>query len=161
MTAPVGSLQMAKLARDLYKMGPTGRRALSRRLRALGGPMLADARSRASWSTRIPAAISIRPVSNAASGRIGVALRVSSSQAPHARPYEGLGSGGSASTAYEGWAMFGGGGGIFRHPVFGRNVWVTQGTRPFAWPAVAAKASQGREEILAAYEEAARAHGWR
>lgn len=162
MTAPLGSLQMAKLAQDLYKMGPAGRRALSKRLKKLGQPMLADARRRASWSTRIPGAITVRPVSNAAGARLGVALRVSAAQAPHARPYEGLGSRSAAGTAYEGWGMVGGGGEGFRHPVFGhQDRWVPQSHRPFAWPAVNAAASSGREEIVAAYEDAARQHGFR
>lgn len=162
MTAPVGSLQMAKLAQDLYKMGPTGRRALTRRIREIGQPMAADARRRASWSKRIPGAISVRPVSYAASGRVGVALRVSAAAAPHARPYEGLGQGSGGNTAYEGWGMFGGSGGSFRHPVFGHRdrKWAIQGTRPYAWPAVNAAAASGREHIAAAYEEAARKHGF-
>lgn len=161
MTAPVGSLQMAKLAQDLYKMGPRGRRQLSRRLTKLGQPMVADARSRASWSTRIPGAITVRPATSAASSRVGVALRVSAAKAPHARPYEGLGSAAAAGTAYEGWGMFGGGAGGFRHPVFGhRDRWAWQDARPYAWPAVNAAASNARDEILAAYEDAARECGF-
>lgn len=162
MTSQVGSLQMAKLAQDLYKLGPSGRRALTRRLRALGQPTADDARRRASWSSRIPGAISVRSASYAASGRIGFALRVSVAAAPHARAYEGIASGSSGNTAYEGWGSFGGSGGEFRHPVFGHRdrKWAVQRTRPYAWPAVNAAAASGREEIAAAYEDAARQHGW-
>jgi hypothetical protein len=49
-------------------------------------------------------------------------VRVSAS-VPHARPYEGISQQGSTS--------------YFRHPVFGnRENWVSQATRPYAWPAV-------------------------
>jgi hypothetical protein len=140
----LGSAQMAQLARDLHRMGPAGRRSLRKRMADLSGPLLADARGRASWSTRIPGAISVRPVLR--DNLIGVQLRVDAKKAPHARPFEGLVRPRS-----------------FKHPVFGdRDAdWVTQTTRPFAGPAVDAKARATKAAVLGAYEDAAREAGFR
>jgi hypothetical protein len=105
--------------------------------------MLADARSRASWSSRIPSAISVRG-SATNENRVGVELRVSAASAPHARPFEGMGQGGS-----------------FRHPVFGRDRWVAQATRPYAFPAVRAASDRIAPQIAAAFEDAAREVGFK
>jgi hypothetical protein len=142
MTSP-GSVQLSQLARDLYRMGPAGRRRLAKAFRDAGQPLEADAKSRASWSSRIPAAIKVSPMTGAGD-RVGVQLRVSTANAPHARPYEGMGQGGS-----------------FRHPVFGRDRWVSQATRPYAWPAVKAAGDRIQPAIAAAYEDAARECGFR
>jgi hypothetical protein len=77
----------------------------------------AAARSNASWSSRIPDAISTRVRFGTGSA---VQIVVNSAKAPHARPFEGIGQ----RT------------GTFRHPVFGRDVWVEQQQRPFLVPAV-------------------------
>ena len=141
----LGSAQMAQLARDLHRMGPAGRKALRRRMKGVAGPLLADARSRADWSTRIPGAISVRAIADENRGRIGVQLRVSAKKAPHARAYEGL----VHPTS-------------FRHPLFGDpDSWWTQSTRPFAVPAVLAKAEDTKRAVLEAYEDAAREAGFR
>ncbi|TKJ24363.1 HK97 gp10 family phage protein [Blastococcus sp. CCUG 61487] len=143
MTTPA-SVQMAQLARDLHRMGAAGRRHLRVAFERAGRAAESDAKSRAgSWSTRIPAAISAR--SEVRPDRIGVVLRASASSAPHARPYEGLGQGGS-----------------FRHPVFGRrDRWVTQPTRPFLWPAVRGRRADIAAACADAYEAAARDAGFR
>jgi hypothetical protein len=76
-----------------------------------------DMARRASWSSRIPAAIGMRVRFSAAT----VQIRVDSRRAPHARPYEGLSSRG----------------GSFRHPVYGHtDRWVSQSARPFFFPAI-------------------------
>ena len=138
------SQELAKLARDLHRMGPAGRRRLKKAFEEAGRPLEADARSRASWSSRIPGAISVRPLMSDVRGMVGVQLRVSSADAPHARPYEGMGQGGS-----------------FRHPVYGnREVWVSQQTRPYAFPAVKATADKILPAIGDAYEAAARECGF-
>lgn len=138
-----GSVEMAKLARDLHRMGAAGRKRLKRAMEQAGQAALSDARSRASWSSRIPSAISLRP--EVRGDRFGVSLRVSASAAPHGRPFEGLG-----------------GGGQFRHPVFGdRETWVPQATRPYVWPAVRGRAPQVTAALGTAYEEAAREAGFR
>lgn len=146
MTAPLGgsgSAQMADLARKLYRMGPAGRRNLRRKLGELGSPVLAAAQARASWSTRIPGALSVRPVTTDA--RVGIALRVrSGGDTPHARPFEGIT-----------------GEGAFRHPVFGRPPpWVQQSTRPYALPAVQANEGAAAAASAAAFEDAAREAGF-
>lgn len=82
-----------------------------------------EMKSRASWSSRIPGAISTK-VSFAQRGA-GITIRVNRRAAPHARPFEGLQAGASR--------------GQFRHPVFGhRDRWVSQATRPFFRPAIEA-----------------------
>jgi hypothetical protein len=140
MTSPV--YEFSKLQRDLYRMGAAGRRRLGKAFRDAGQGMLADARARAGWSSRIPSAISVQAMTGGGD-RVGVSLRVSSGNAPHARPYEGMGQGGS-----------------FRHPVFGRDRWVPQATRPYAWPAVKAAGDRIQPAIEAAYEDAARECGF-
>jgi hypothetical protein len=143
-----GSQEVARMARDLHRMGRAGRGALRKRFRVLASPLLAEARSRASWSSRIPGAISVRTITDENRGRIGLQLRVSAAAAPHARPYEGINMQGNE--------------GYFRHPVYGNtDAWVSQTTRPFAWPAVAAQGPAAREATLAAFEDAAREAGFR
>lgn len=139
------SVQVSQLARDLYRMGPAGRRRLKTAFERAGRGALSDAKSRASWSRRIPAAIKAQPmVGTGLANRVGVQLRVSVAAAPHARPYEGLGQGGS-----------------FRHPVFGRDRWVSQNTRPYIWPAVRGRIPQITADVDTAYEAAARECGFR
>lgn len=75
------------------------------------------ARSNASWSSRIPNAISARVRFGTGSA---VRIVVDSRQAPHARPYEGIGQRGET----------------FRHPLFGKDIWVEQQRRPFLVPAI-------------------------
>jgi hypothetical protein len=142
-----GSLAIADLARDLHLLGTAGRRRLKARLQAVGQPVLAQARRNAGWSTRIPSAISVRGIADESRVRFGLALHISAATAPHARAYEGISQQGST--------------GYFRHPVYGNtDVWVTQTSRPYAWPAVQANAETTRQACLAAYEEAARDAGF-
>lgn len=142
------SAELSKLARDLHRMGPATRRELRETFDRLGAPVLADARRRAGWSTRIPGAMSIRPIVDTGRGRVGIALRVDTEQAPHARSYEALSNQGSS--------------GYFRHPVFGNlDVWRSQVTRPFAVPAVVAKGERARRLALDAVEKAVRECGFR
>lgn len=143
-----GSAAVAKLARELRNLGAANRRALRRRFQAVSQPLLDDARARASWSTRIPDAMSVRAIVDQTTGRYGVQLRVNATAAPHARPYEGLSQQGNE--------------GYFRHPVFGDlDTWVSQRTRPYAWPAVQAKAPAVRKLLAEAFEDAAREAGFR
>lgn len=152
MTAPLGgasgklpSEAIGQLASDLYKMGIAGRRNLQGRMAALAGPLLADAQSRASWSHRIPGAMSVKGTTDTTRGRVGVQLRVSVAAAPHARAYEGLTGGNS-----------------FRHPLYGnREHWFTQRARPYAMPAVLAKGDAVGKALLDAFEAAAREAGFR
>lgn len=139
------SLQFDQLARDLNRMGPVQRRLLQAAFTRIGQSALSDARSRAgAWSSRIPAAISTRAITDTTRGRIGVELRVSKTQAPHARAFEGLGRNDT-----------------FRHPVFGRSRWVDQKTRPFMVPAAQGRAADARRAVEETYEAAARECGFR
>lgn len=87
-----------------------------------------DMARRASWSSRIPGAINVR----ASFAQARVEIRVAQRTAPHARPYEGVG-----------------GGGTFRHPVHGHrdHPWAEQATRPFFFPTVTAHAGKVREAV--------------
>lgn len=140
------SVQVQALARDLYRIGPKQRRKLQANIGRIGQSALSDARSRAgAWSSRIPGAIEGKPVTDMTRGSVGYMIRVRLSAAPHGRAFEGLGQGGS-----------------FRHPVFGnRDVWVSQPTRPFVWPAVSGRRSQIQSACLSAFEDAARECGFR
>lgn len=142
------SWQFTQLQRDLKRMGPAQLRKMRREFTRIGQSAQSDARSRAgAWSTRIPSAISTRPIADAGRGRIGVELRVSR-RVPHARPYEGIVQQGSS--------------GYFRHPVFGRtDRWVTQQTRPYAWPAVRGREPEARRAVEKTFDEAARECGFR
>jgi hypothetical protein len=142
------SVQFSQLAKDLHRMGGTQRRKLRGEFARIGQSALSDARSRAgAWSRRIPSAISTRGVTDANQARVGVELRVSKS-VPHARPYEGISQQGS--TAY------------FRHPVFGHtDRWVSQKTRPYAWPAAKGREKDMRTAVLKTFEDTARDCGFR
>ena len=127
------------LQRDLARLEPEIRKELNAKLRGVGGGIVSAAQSNASWSTRIPGAISLSVTST----RVGV--KVNRRRAPHARAYEGI-TGGSQ----------------FRHPVFGnRNVWITQTTRPSLAPAVRDHQAAFADAASDAVADAARAVGWR
>lgn len=127
--------EFGRLPTDLRAMTPRLRRSLRRNLKAVAEPIAADARSRASWSTRIPGAISVTTgISRGA--QVVIRFRVSAAAAPHARAYEGLSSRGGV--------------GFFRHPVYGTDRWVSQQTKPFIEPALRA----GRDDALRALDEA-------
>lgn len=137
-----GDEDIRRLIRDLGKIPPSLRKSLRPAIRAAAQPIVSDARQRASWSTRIPGAIK---VSQTFSGRrAGVRIVVSSRRAPHARAYEGIG-----------------GQRVFRHPVFGHDVWVGQQTRPFLIPAVQAHAGTVRTAIAETVDRVVREHGFR
>lgn len=119
---------VTRFAKALGKVPLELRRELRPQLRAAGQHILDDMKRRASYSTRIPGATRMTVSFSARGG--GIRFRVMASRAPHARVLERGNLGGRAAT--------------FRHPVFGDpDVWVSQATRPFFFPAVAA----GRPEL--------------
>ncbi len=121
------------------------RRELRTGFRAAGQRALETARDNASWSSRIPGAITMRVSTSGPS--TGVALRVDAARAPHARPYEGLTRGGRST---------------FRHPVFGTvESWVAQATRPFLRPAVQSVRDDVVQAARDAVQSAARHAGFR
>lgn len=116
--------ELRRLGSVLRKARPDVYRAARLAMLAEGAHMVEDAKSRASWSTRIPGTIKV-----VAEGIMGLKLVAGggkNSAAPHAKPYE-----------------HGGKSGTFRHPVdadptLPRNewAWVDEEARPFLHPAV-------------------------
>lgn len=131
----------ATIIADLRRLSRETRKEVRPKLKEAGEIIAADARSRASWSSRIPRTVRVR-VSFRAGGE-GVTVAAGGARAPHARPYEGTTQN------------------PFRHPVYGnREVWVAQPARPFLNPAAAAKADEAGRAIEQALAEAAKALGF-
>lgn len=108
------------------------RKELRPRLRKAAERIVTTARSNASWSSRIPAALRVE-----VRARSGVQIVADKATAPHARLYE-----------------FGQDRRGFRHPVFGNmDVWVQEQTRPFLIPAVVQHGQNVVQEIQEAIEE--------
>lgn len=143
------SYQFSQLQRDLNAMGPKQRRRLRAEFTRISQSAASDAKSRAgAWSSRIPSAISNRPLADAGRGRVGAEVRVSR-RVPHARPFEGISQQGNTS--------------YFRHPVFGRTdiPWERQDTRPYLWPAVRGRAPEIRRAVEQVVDQVARECGFR
>jgi hypothetical protein len=134
------------LQRELREMAPDVRKRLNEGLKdILTRRVIPDARSNASWSSRIPGAIQPQVTMT----RIAAIVRPKN--APHAHPFEGISKG-----------EFGRSRGSFRHPVFGnRNWWVQQQTRPFLVPAFDKNRKAAADEAAKAVDEAARQVGFR
>lgn len=131
-----------KLAKELDGIPKELRQQLRPALRAAAEPVVQDARGRASWSTRIPRAISM---SVRFSRDPGVIIRVRGSVAPHGRAFEGI-TGASD----------------FIHPVFGhRDREVAESTRPYLEPAVRAAADTVLAKAVEAVDQVAREQGFR
>jgi hypothetical protein len=132
------------LVKDLRQLedGKQQAAALRRRLKAAADPIRAQVRANASWSRRIPGAVSIGTKFTKRS--TGVFIKVNSKRAPHARPLENNGQPGT-----------------FRHPVFGRDVWVVQRARPFFFADTARHMPQVEQAAIEAINDAARAVGFR
>jgi hypothetical protein len=148
------------LIKDMKKIPPDLRKQLRPALRKGAEPILADAKIRAGWSTRIPRATRI--ATTFTKKRAGVAIRTSAKKAPHARPYENLGNAGT-----------------FRHPVyalprkremvygreipgaFNKTAWVPQSARPFLFPAVDAKGGAVVDALGETVVSIARENGWK
>lgn len=135
------SVQLANLARDFRLIPADVRRRMRPALQRAAQPIIAEARANASqWSYRIPSSIKLSVL------KTGVMIRVSSKTAPHARPYEGIGT--RRKT--------------FRHPVFGnREYWVEQRTRPFLMPAVRRHRAEVHREVERTIDRVLRLHGYR
>lgn len=133
--------EIEHLIRDLGKIPKELKRELRPGLRAAGRVVADDAKVRASWSNRIPGATR---VSVTFSGkRPGVSVVVNKQKAPDARPFE-----------------HGGRDGTFRHPVFGRDVWVSQKARPFLAPALTAKGDEAAGQITDVVDRVTREAGF-
>ncbi|MFI6732114.1 HK97 gp10 family phage protein [Nonomuraea sp. NPDC050451] len=136
------SQAIRQLAKQLDGIPKDLRQKLRPALRAAAEPVVQDARGRASWSTRIPRAISM---SVRFSRDPGVLIRVRRSVAPHGRAYEGI-TGASD----------------FVHPVFGhRDREVAESTRPYLEPAVRAAADNVLAKAAGVVDQVAREQGFR
>jgi hypothetical protein len=112
----VNSTDLEKLFVDLKAMEGNLQVELRRGIREASEPMARAVRANASWSSRIPDAVQVKPsfVAKGASVRIVV----DASKAPEGRV---LDHGGNAGT--------------FKHPVWGhRDRWATQSAQPFFEP---------------------------
>lgn len=136
----IDTTDVRKLVGDLGAMEPAARTELRRGFRAVGMKVGQRVKARASWSSRIPAAVRVQPLTGARTA--GVFLRVDADRAPHARPYEGISK--SSGTRF------------FRHRVFGTDTWVAEPTRPFLGPAARESAGEAQEAAEAAVRAAAR-----
>jgi hypothetical protein len=121
----VSSEDLTRLGRHLKDADRRLLKELRDGLKRAVMPAIAEAKSNASWSRRIPGAIKPRVAFPKRGAQIGIT--VSRKAAPHARPYENTGVGGA-----------------FQHYVFGnrRNI-VTQAARPFFLPAMV----NGKESV--------------
>jgi len=133
---------METIARDMRALPEATRKVVRPALREAGNLVARDARQRASWSSRIPATVRVEGTFRA--DREGVVIRAGGGNAPHARPYEGLTSGGTT----------------FRHPVFGNDWWVSQAARPFLMPAAEAQSGAATEAMTNALNVAAASLGF-
>lgn len=134
--------ELEALVKDLGKVPPELRKALRPALKKVAGPILADAKRRASFSKRIPKAIRISVTYGKKTA--GVRLVVNRKRAPHARPIENLGQKGT-----------------FRHPLFGNlDRWTTQQAKPFLFPAVFAHSAAVSKAVDATVEQVAKDLGF-
>jgi hypothetical protein len=122
---------VTEAARTLGRIPVEMTRLLRPALTEAGQDLMRMSQENASWSTRIPAAHYLKVGLGSTTG--GVTVGVDSTLAPHARPYEGLSSGGSR--------------GFFRHPTWGDDPWVQEDTRPFIAPAALAEGPRLEQRI--------------
>lgn len=138
----VGAAGVRVVARDIARVPVELQARLRPKIRAAGMEVLQAAAVNASWSSRIPGAMSLRSAFK--DGSPGVTIRVDTTKAPHARPYEGIVKD------------------SFRHPVFGdRSNWVSQAARPYLLPAARAGYAVVAAAIGDAVDEALTAAGFR
>ncbi|MGH3679089.1 MAG: hypothetical protein ACRDT2_02000 [Natronosporangium sp.] len=134
---------IAKLIKDLKNLPKEMKRQLRKDIRKAAMPALRKAKSKASFSRRIPGATRI--ATRFTSRNPGVRLETNARRAPHAKPLENQGREGH-----------------FRHPLFGdRRHWVIQNARPYLWPAVKETQGQIVADIDKAVLKAARKAGFR
>lgn len=135
--------EIRALIAELGKIPQELRTALRPELKGVADVIVADARGRASWSTRIPGAITTSVRFGARDP--GVTIRVRDSKAPHGRAFEGI-TGASD----------------FVHPVFGhRDREVAQSTRPYLEPAALAHMNDVLTAAAETVDRVAREHGFR
>jgi hypothetical protein len=139
------SAELKRLIADFGKLPADLRKEIRTGAQEIGKPVLDEVRTRASWSTRIPAATRISTRFGKATA--GVTIRTSARRAPHARPYE-----------------HGGEPGTFRHPVWRRKgrrtTWVTEAARPFFIPGTIAAEGEVADAFRRLVMRVGHANGW-
>jgi hypothetical protein len=141
----IDTKDLRQLYVDLKGVEGNLRVELRKGVKAAAEPIASAVRSAASWSSRIPGAVRVKPSFGARS--TGVTITVDGGRAPEARVLE-----------------HGGRGGNFRHPVYGnREVWVSQRAQPFFFTTVSSGSAVDSAEkaILAAMDAIARKAGFR
>ena len=135
------------IAEDMRRLPREARKHARPKLRQAGDLIGAEAQSRASWSTRIPA--TVRVTTSFRFDREGVTVSAGGPSTPHARPYEGTRRN------------------PFRHPVYPDQdvtrsdwTWVSQAARPFLIPAGRALSYQAEPLIMQGLGEAAAVIGF-
>lgn len=115
MASESGLRELNRFVREIGKMPKDLAKQARPMMRRSGQEALAEAKSNASWSTRIPGAtkLSVRFSKRFS----GIAIVTNKNRAPHARPIENAGKTGT-----------------FRHRNFGRNDWSVQRAQPFQAP---------------------------
>lgn len=124
MVLRANTSQLRRLGAELRAVDPEVYKRSRSAIREVARDVAADAKNKASWSTRIPETVRVSSQSlNTA------VVRAGGPKAPHARPYEHAGRHGN-----------------FRHPVHGSPMktrsewaWVTESARPFLHPAALEK----------------------
>lgn len=138
--------EIERLIHDMGRVPDDLRKKLRPKLRVAGRVVADDAKVRASWSKRIPRAVSVR--TSFTKTRPGVSVVVNKNKAPHARAYE-----------------HGGQPGTFAHPRWGdrramRDPRFVQKARPFLAPALEAKGDTAGRLITEAVDETTRDAGF-
>lgn len=127
----VDTVNVSKLARALKICSVDVAKSFRAEMRAASDSVVATAKENASWSKKIPGSIK-------RTGSVGnLKIKAGGDKAPDAAPYEN-----------------GGKEGVFRHPVFGGEKWVSQKARPFLTPALEAESKKLEVAIDAAIEKA-------
>lgn len=148
----IDPVSFKRLQKDLKALGPAVRREFNKEIKGIAGKILSDAKSNASWSSRIPGSLRLSVTTT----RVGV--KANRKKAPHAR-------------AFEGFNQFGARKNFFRHPVFDTRggdtaaqrstvPWVNQRRRPFLAPAVEKNQAAFYRQAKKAVTKAARTVGW-
>lgn len=138
---------MHALARDMRALDKALLPALRKGLKAAARPVVDAAKANAAGiSPHLPATIGTQ--ASFSKSRPGVFIRANAARMPAGKQaLPGLFERGRRGGDARAW----------RHPVFGRNAWVTQATRPYLQPALAAHANGAVQEIVKALNDAARA----
>lgn len=131
---------LAALARDLQSFAPKAAQEMMASLSIAGNLVAAEAKSEASWSSRIPGSIKV-------TGKTVRSIAVKAgnvADAPHAYTFEAPN------------------GAPVRHPVFGRrDNWVEQAPRPFLRPALDNHTEEIMEIVLTSIDRALLRSGFR